>query len=189
MILLFEGNDGDVHELLVFDFHDARAIPPIPSPYLLLARNVAPDSPSTHTVLYAGETRDCRRRRADHAATPERFARAAAATVDERFDAGVPALMLIPENWESFVPAAVDQREHRAAYEALLKFLFSPICDFEERHRKTHRGGRRFRPGNHLVSLNRRAGRLDYALAAGAVTPPPSPTESPRPPLLDRAPG
>jgi hypothetical protein len=186
MILRFDGNEDDVHDFLVFDFDDGQAVPPIPGPYLLLARNVAPDSPSTHTAIYAGETRDCRRRRDRHAEALERFAPTAAATVDKRFDRGAPCLMLIPENWESLVPAVADPREHRVAYETKLKFLCSPICDFEARHLKTHRGARRFRPGNHLVNVNARAGRLDYGGAD--VTPPPSPPGWLRPRPSDRAP-
>lgn len=186
MMFVFEGNEDESHHFMAFDFADEKSIPCIPAPYLLLAENTGSRSPSTHTVIYAGESADCRRRCAAHGRALGRFHREAAATVEERFDKGVPALVLIPENWRDFVAAGVEPRMERAQYEERLKFLFSPICDFQSQHLTAHCGGRRFRPGNHLVSIHRRAGRMTYARPALGVMPPPSPPESHRRRLADR---
>jgi hypothetical protein len=114
-------------------------------------------------VIYAGESRDCRARCESHAKDRAKFQRGAAATVSDRHDTGMPALVLIAADWRPFVTPSAGPRQERMEYEERLKFLFSPICDFQARHLTAHRGGRRFRPGNHLVSVKRKTGRLVYA--------------------------
>jgi hypothetical protein len=178
MVFVFEGHEDESHRFHAFDFHDETNIPGIPAPYLLLAENEGVRSPSTHTVIYAGESADCRQRCAEHKRGLGRFRRDVAVDAGERFDTGVPSLVLIPENWRDFVASSSDARSERVQYEERLKFLFSPICDFQSRHLAAHRGGRRIRPGNHLVSIHPHARRLTHVRPLLGFMPPPSPPES-----------
>lgn len=163
MRLVFEDDGQALHRFDVFEFHDMARMPAAAAPYLLLAENPGPRGPAFYTAIYAGESQDCRARCESHAKTLARFQRGAAATVSERLDTGIPAVVLIAADWRHFVTPCADPRTERMQYEERLKFLFSPICDFQSRHLTAHRGGRRYRPGNHLVCIERRRGRLVYA--------------------------